>query len=107
MDVEQSDAALVTERDCVSLLFFFFKCLAMTLATWAALHLNGMHLLCSCAQYPAELRTPGCSLTLPDTAIRGTWLAVAVSSSAVGTRIQLCLTRYHGNPCGQKLVLSP
>lgn len=79
----------------------------MTLATWAALHLNGMHLLCSCAQYPAELRTPGCSLTLPDTAIRGTWLAVAVSSSAVGTRIQLCLTRYHGNPCGQKLVLSP
>lgn len=71
-------------------LFFFFACLAMTLATWAALHLNGMRLLCSCAQYPAELRTPGCSLALPDAAVRGTRLAVAVQQLCCGVHSFSC-----------------
>lgn len=51
--------------------------------------------------------TPSCSLTLPDMVIRETWPAGQVNSSAVGTLIQLWLTRYHGNHCGQKFVLSP
>lgn len=37
---------------------FFFACLTMTFTTWAALQLNGMYLLCSCTQYPVELRLP-------------------------------------------------
>lgn len=79
--------------------FIFFACPTMTFTTWAALHLNGMYLLCSCAQYPVELQLPADGP------------AVKVSSSNVGTLIQLWRKRCHGNPCsltaGQKFVLSP
>lgn len=35
-------------------------------------------------------RAPGCSLTLPDTAIRGTWLAVAVKQLCCGVHSFSC-----------------
>lgn len=120
MDVVESGAALVAEgqglhrvsRRLQGSRRLFFFCMpyndihhtGSSSFKWNVLTLQ----LCSISR---RAPTPSCSLKLPDTVIRETWPAGKVSSSAVGTLIQLWLTRCHGNPClpttGQKFVLSP